>query len=102
MRELAGALRVPTIQLVSAARHWDDDLSAPGLRRLRADGIDGVNVVDERLEEDPALIERAHEAGLVVHGWGFEPGEDYDAWIEAGIDGFVTDDVTAALAARRG
>lgn len=101
VRQMTAALGVPTIQLISAGSRWDADLTPSGLRRLRDQGVAGINVVDERLESDPGLIGRARVAGLAVHGWGFEPGDDYGRWISAGIDGFVTDDVSAVVAARR-
>jgi glycerophosphoryl diester phosphodiesterase len=63
--------------------------------------VDGIDVVDDRLERDSDLIQRAHEAGLVVTGWGFEPNENYGRWIESGLDGLVTDDVSGAVAARK-
>jgi glycerophosphoryl diester phosphodiesterase len=100
VHELSAALRVPAVQLISTARHWNADISSRGLRRLHDQGDAAINVVDDRLEGDPGLIARAHAAGLAVHGWGFERGEDYGRWISAGIDGIVTDDVRAALAAR--
>ena len=100
VREMDGLLRVRTVQLISAAPYWDDKVTSPGLATLREQGVDGINVEDERLETDDALIGRARSAGLFVHAWGFEAGEDYDAWIGAGIDGLVTDDVSAVLAAR--
>lgn len=101
VRELGAALQVPAVQLIAAGRHWNADVTVRGLRMLRERGDAGINVVDERLERDPGLIARAHAAGLMVHGWGFEPGDDYGRWISAGIDGIVTDDVRAAVAARR-
>jgi glycerophosphoryl diester phosphodiesterase len=101
VRQMGAALRVPAIQLVSAARHWDRALTSAGLRELRTAGVDGIDVVDDRLERDSDLIQRAHEAGLIVTGWGFEPDEDYGRWIKSGLDGLVTDDVSAALAARK-
>jgi glycerophosphoryl diester phosphodiesterase len=100
VREMSASLRIPVVQLVSASRRWNDELSASGLARLHDEGVDGLNVVDERLQRDPGLIERAHAAGLVIHGWGFGPGDDYGRWIRAGINGFITDDVPAALGAR--
>jgi glycerophosphoryl diester phosphodiesterase len=102
VQEMSGALRLPAVQLISAASRWDDDVTPAGLRRLAEQGVEGLNVVDERLESDADLVNRAHAAGLVVHGWGFEPGENYGRWISAGLDGFVTDDVPAAVAARGG
>jgi glycerophosphoryl diester phosphodiesterase len=101
VRELSAVLRIPVVQLVSASHRWNDELSASGLARLHDEGVDGLNVVDERLERDPGLIGRAHAAGLVIHGWGFGAGDDYGRWIRAGINGFVTDDVSAALGARK-
>jgi glycerophosphoryl diester phosphodiesterase len=101
VRQLGAALRVPAVQLVSAARRWDRALTSPGLRQLRTAGVDGIDVVDDRLERDPDLVQRAHEAGLLVTGWGFEPDEDYSRWVESGLDGLVTGDVSAALAARK-
>jgi glycerophosphoryl diester phosphodiesterase len=101
VRELAALLREPAVQLVAGGHAWDREMTAEGLSALRADCVDAVNVVDERLERDPSLIERAHAAGLAVDGWGFEPGENYGRWIRAGLDGFVTDDVGAVLAARK-
>jgi glycerophosphoryl diester phosphodiesterase len=101
VRELAALLREPAVQLVANGHFWDREMTAEGLSDLHADGVDAVSVVDERLERDPSLIERAHAAGLTVEGWGFEPGENYERWIRAGLDGFVTDDVDAVLAARK-
>jgi glycerophosphoryl diester phosphodiesterase len=100
VRQLGAALRVPAIELVSAARHWDRALTSAGLRGLRNAGVGGIDVIDDRLESDPGLIQRAHDAGLIVTGWGFEPDEDYARWAKSGLDGIITDDVPAALAAR--
>lgn len=100
VRALSAALRIPVVQIISAAGHWEDVVTPAGLRRQGELGVAGLNVSADRLERDPGLVDRAHAAGLAVHGWGFPPGEDYDRWISAGLDGVVTDDVAAVLAAR--
>jgi glycerophosphoryl diester phosphodiesterase len=98
---LSAALEAPAVQIVPAASGWDGHVTPPGLRGLREQGVVGVNAAAARLRADPGLIGRAHAAGLVVHGWGFGPEEDYGRWIDAGLDGIVTDDVAAVLAARK-
>lgn len=100
VRDLSARLRVPVVQIISGAAHWEDVVTPAGLRRQHELGVAGINVSADRLGTDPGLVDRAHAAGLAVHGWGFPPGVDYDRWIEAGLDGFVTDDVPAVLAAR--
>jgi glycerophosphoryl diester phosphodiesterase len=100
VRDLAVALEVPALRLFSGSKPWDRALTEERLRRLRDAGLGGLNVHRDLLRRDPELIRRAHAAGLLVTGWGLGAGEDYAYWNASGLDGLVTDDVPAAVAAQ--
>ena len=66
---------------------------------------------DGALGEPTALVEDAHDAGLLVHPWTFRPepqflpagldgGAELDRFLALGVDGVFADDPGAAVAAR--
>ena len=140
LMELNHELRVPIVQLFGSegqpfdfteagdARTYDDLATPAGLEEIAgyADGI-GPNkdrvipVVAGALGEPTALVEDAHEAGLLVHPYTFRnenqflpqalrngavPSDygdafaEYAAFYAAGVDGLFSDNPDTAVAAR--
>jgi glycerophosphoryl diester phosphodiesterase len=50
----------------------------------------------------PALVERAHAAGLAVNVWTVNSPKDLAALVELGVDGVITDLLAEALSIARG
>ena len=50
----------------------------------------------------PALVERAHRAGLAVNVWTVNSPQDLAALVELGVDGVITDLLANALSIARG
>jgi glycerophosphoryl diester phosphodiesterase len=131
LRALRRQTRLPLVQLLNGSgQPWDftvsgdprtyaDLASAQGLREIAtyADGI-GANtnlmipLVNGRLGTPTRVVQNAHEAGLLVHGWTFRAEnvflpDDFDssanagdfgnlagqvdAFLSLGMDGFFTD-----------
>ena len=59
--------------------------------RIKADGIDGISYKYTCILEDLSLIEKAHDAGLVVDVWAPNEPEDVLTLFDAGPDHVITD-----------
>lgn len=59
--------------------------------RIKADGIDGISYKYTCILEDLSLIEKAHDAGLVVDVWAPNEPEDVLTLFDAGLDHVITD-----------
>jgi len=132
LEELGGRTGLPIVQLVDCSgapydlvaagdpRTYEDLVTPAGLRAI-AHYADGVGLckhvmiprkADNTLDEPTPVIDDAHRAGLVVHGWTFRvenqflpaefrsseepnaPGNlagEIEVFLGAGIDGFITD-----------
>ena len=86
----------------------------PYLVRTVADGIDrngdgSIGVTDRRIDGSTGVIEAAHRAGLLVHGFTFrndsggygfaDPVAEMAYYMQLGIDGVFTDFTDAGVAA---
>ncbi len=101
------------------ARSYADHLTDSGLERLATE-VDGVSVDKRLILADPAFVDRAHAAGLIVYTWTLRPenkflskafrvGTAAPAWgdwrgefaqiIETGLDGVFADHPDLAVAA---
>ena len=59
--------------------------------QIKADGIDGISYKYTCILEDLSLIEKAHDAGLVVDVWAPNEPEDVLTLFDAGLDHVITD-----------
>ena len=132
LEELDGRTGLPIVQLVDCSgapydlvaagdpKTYEDLVTPAGLRAIAryADGVGLCKHVmiprkaDNTLDEPTPVIDDAHRAGLVVHGWTFRvenqflpaefrsseepdtPGNlagEIEVFLEAGMDGFFTD-----------
>jgi glycerophosphoryl diester phosphodiesterase len=105
MRELGSEL--PQVQLISDDDAYAPMLTAEGLAQV-AEFAQGIGPDKDLIEADPALVQRAHDAGLAVHPWTFRKDQlprrydSFDAELRAffetyRVDGLFTDFPDAAL-----
>ena len=101
------------------ARSYADHLTDAGLARLATE-VDGVSVDKRLILADPAFVDRAHAAGLIVYTWTLRPenkflskpfrvgvpAADWGNWrgefariIDTGLDGVFADHPDLAIAA---
>jgi glycerophosphoryl diester phosphodiesterase len=99
MRDLGSEL--PQVQLISDSDAYAPMLTAAGLAEV-AEFAQGVGPNKGLIVADPALVQRAHDAGLAVHPWTFRkdqlPGryDSFEAELRAffeeyRVDGVFTD-----------
>jgi len=89
--------RLPLTLLVDQPDEWT---TAEGLKRLAGFG-QGLAPSKKLIEQDPGLVNRAHQAGLTVTSWTFRLGPGMDAnalekeikqyLTDYGVDGIITD-----------
>jgi len=84
------AVKAPLTFLLSRTGS-DEWTTGPGLERI-AEFADGIGPDRRLVEEDPALVERAHAAGLTVTPWTFRDRGDMVHFVcHLGVDGLFTD-----------
>ena len=112
---------LPLVQLLGAEQKFADLTTRAGLaevaRYARGISPDKDLIIprdpEGKLTQPSALVNEAHDAGLLVHPWVFRdedillptdlrgnPQAEYELFFEAGVDGVLTDAPATAIAAR--
>ncbi|MGB3187598.1 MAG: glycerophosphodiester phosphodiesterase family protein [Ornithinimicrobium sp.] len=123
LRELG--MRAPLLQLMPADHAWSPDQLARWSAVATGIGPDKRSVIawtdDDRLGQSTGLVQAAHAAGLFVHPYTFRAENvflpvdlrdgdtasgcgdlagEITAYLDAGVDGFFTDQADAGVSAR--
>jgi glycerophosphoryl diester phosphodiesterase len=102
-RVIVSSFQVSTLRAVQAA---DGRLALGALWSFFTDAEAGLaQAVEEGWRAvhpfvssvSPALVERAHAAGLAVNVWTVNSADDLAAFVKLGVDGLITDDLVEAL-----
>ena len=89
----------PTVRLVAGTDPRRVDDWGEHLRRLRAGGIDAVNVRRRRWSK--ALVDSVHDAGLLAFGWDAQSRRRIRALLGLGCDAVYSDHVDRMVAVLR-
>jgi glycerophosphoryl diester phosphodiesterase len=82
----------PMIRLTSAVPAKFDDAY---FERMKQIGFSGFSVNWAKLPQ--AFVEGAHKHGMIVHTWTVNEPNEVAGAVLAGVDGIITDDVTATM-----